>query len=72
MLSEMKRFGISIVIGSERRTDLSREMLQMMETKASVIKENDVALDLPNSKNYRVLIRPSLSRPKEDEEGKKK
>ena len=62
-LAEMKKFGIGFVIGSERRSDLGKEMLVLMETKASVVKENDVAIDLPNSKNYRIVPRPSLSRP---------
>lgn len=62
MLTEMQRFGIGFIIGAERRSDLRKEILQIAETKASVIKENDVAIDLPNSKNYRIFLRPSLSR----------
>ncbi len=66
MLTEMKRFGISFVIGTDKRSDLSKEILQLCETKTSIIKENDVAIDFPNSKNYRILVRPSLSRGKEE------
>jgi len=67
VLTEMQKFGIGFVIGSERRTDLSKEMLHLVETKAGIIKGNDVALDLPNSKNYRILVRPTLSRSGEDD-----
>jgi len=62
MLKEMKRYGISFVIGAEKITDLSQELLQIAETKAGVIKENDVAIDLPNAKNYRLMVRPTLSK----------
>ena len=61
MLTEMKRFGINFIIGTDRRNDLSKELLQLCETKTSIIKENDAAIDFPNSKNYRILVRPSLS-----------
>ena len=61
MLTEMKRFGIYFIIGTDKRSDLSRDLLQLCETKASIIKENDAAVDFPNSKNYRILVRPSLS-----------
>jgi len=66
MLTEMKRFGINFIIGTDKRSDLSKELLQLCETKASIIKENDAAIDFPNSKNYRILVRPSLSRGKEE------
>ncbi len=66
MLTEMKRFGINFIIGTDRRNDLSKELLQLCETKASIIKENDAAIDFPNSKNYRILVRPSLSRGNEE------
>ena len=66
MLTEMKRFGISFIIGTEKRNDLSKELLQLCETKASIIKENDAAIDFPDSKNYRILVRPTLSRVKEE------
>ena len=61
MLTEMKRFGINFIIGTDKRNDLSKELLQLCETKTSIIKENDAAIDFPNSKNYRILVRPSLS-----------
>ncbi len=64
MLTEMKRFGISFIMGTERRSDLSKELMQICETKTSIIKENDAAIDFPDSKNYRILVRPSLSREK--------
>ena len=66
-LKEMQKYGIGFLIGTERRSDLQKEMVQMSETKAAVIKENDVAIDLPNSKNYRVFTRPTLSRLKEEQ-----
>ncbi len=65
VLKEMKSVGIYFFVGAERRTDLPKELVQLAETKAGVIKGNDVALDLPNSKNYRVLLRPTLSQSKE-------
>jgi hypothetical protein len=61
MLTEMKRFGISFIIGTDKKGDLSKELLQLAETKVSIIKENDAAIDFPNTKSYRVLLRPSLS-----------
>jgi len=66
MLAEMKKFGISFVVGTEKRTDLVEEMKQLMETKIGVIKKDDVAVDLPNSKSYRILVRPTLSITKEE------
>ncbi len=67
MLAEMQKFGIGFIIGGERKTDLNKQVLQMAETKASIIKETDVAIDMPDSKNYRLLMRPTLSRRKEEE-----
>lgn len=61
MLAEMKRFGISFIIGVDKINDLSKEILQIAETKVSIIKENDAAIDFPDAKNYRVLLRPSIS-----------
>ena len=65
-LAEMKGHGIGFVAGSERRSDLDKELLQIMETKAGIVGENDIALDLPNSKNYRIIPRPSISRSKNE------
>ncbi|MFA4856031.1 MAG: hypothetical protein WC634_05630 [archaeon] len=64
MLTEMKRFGISFIIGADKRNDISKEIIQIAETKVSIIKENDAAIDFPETKNYRVLLRPSLSQGK--------
>jgi len=66
MLTEMQRFGVGFIVGAERRTDLPKELLQISETKAGIIKANDVAIDLPNSKNYRLFIRPTLSTSEKD------
>jgi hypothetical protein len=61
VFKEMSSFGVYFVVGAERRSDLPKELVQIVETKAGVIKGNDFALDLPNSKNYRLLLRPTLS-----------
>jgi len=65
ILSEMQKFGIGFVLGAEIRSDFGKTLLRIAETKAGIIKENDVALDLPDSKNYRILMRPTLSTQKE-------
>jgi len=65
VLTEMKKFGISFVLGSERMTDLPKEVQMIIETKAGIIKEKDIALDMPNAKNYRLFLRPTLSQEKE-------
>ena len=63
-LAEMKRFNVAVTIATEKRNDLSKELMQIGETKISIIRENDVAVDLPNSKNYRLLPRPTISQSK--------
>lgn len=63
-LKEMKRFGAAFVVAAGKRSDLGREILQASETKIAVVKENDTAIDLPNSKNYRLATRPTLSQSK--------
>jgi len=68
-LTEMKRHGVGFVVGAEKRAGLKKPILQIAETKASIIKENDAAIDFPNSKNYRLIVRPTLSQLKEEESG---
>lgn len=65
VLAEMKRFGIGFVLGSEKVADLPKEVKTIIETRFGIIKENDVAIDMPNAKNYRLFLRPTLSQTKE-------
>ena len=67
-VAEMKRFGISFVAGIKKASDLDKQLMQISETKIGIIRHNDIAVNLPNSKNYRLLVRPTLSRTKKEEE----
>jgi hypothetical protein len=66
-VAEMKRFGVSFVAGIGKRNDMNKELLGISETKIGIIRQNDTAVDLPNSKNYRLMIRPTLSMTKEEQ-----
>ena len=60
-LTELPQYGVGVVLGSERETDLDKNIQKKAEAKLAIIHGNDVGVQLKNKKNYRVLIRPGLS-----------
>ena len=60
-LDELGKYGVAYVLGANKNSDLSKKIIGSAEAKLSIIRDNDVGVQLKDRKQYRVLIRPSLS-----------
>ncbi|MFH1239744.1 MAG: hypothetical protein V1672_00845 [Candidatus Diapherotrites archaeon] len=60
-LDELGKYGVAYVLGAHKNSDLTRKIIGSAEAKLSIIRENDVGVELKDRKQYRVLVRPSLS-----------
>ncbi len=63
MIKEFSRYGIGFVIGSEHHIDIEPALREQGEAEINVVSGNDISVQLKNRKAYRVLVRPTLSRP---------
>ncbi len=63
MLKEFPKYGIGIVIAAEHAMDIDPALRDQSEAEISIVGGNDVSVQLKNRKAYRVLVRPTLSRP---------
>ena len=60
-LSELKDFGIGFAISSPKEIDIEDEIAKGIEAKFGIIMQNDIGVRLSNRKQYRVLLRPTIS-----------
>lgn len=64
-LDELGKYGVAYVLSADKKSDFSRKILGSAEAKLSIIRDNDIGVELKDRKQYRVLIRPSLSKSSE-------
>lgn len=60
-LEELSKYGVGYVLGAEKSVDLTKKIVEAVEAKLSIIRENDAGVQLKDRKNYRVLLRPCIS-----------
>ncbi len=60
-LKELSEYGVGFIAEAEHFTDLDENLRKEFESKLTIIKDDDVGIELENKKNYRITIRPSLS-----------
>ncbi len=58
-ISRLESRGIGVIIGSSK--ELPNSISQAMTVKASIISGKDVAISVRGKRNYRVILRPTLS-----------
>jgi hypothetical protein len=61
-LVELQKFGIGFALGVERSIDLPAEIIKTSTTRIGIVKGNDVGIQMKDRKNYRILLRPGLSK----------
>jgi hypothetical protein len=62
LLWKLKDYGVGFVIGTEKATSLNENLRKLPEARLSVISGIDVGVQLKGKRNYRVKIRPTLSK----------
>ncbi len=58
---EGEQYGIGWLLGTENITDLKQEIRQKVAATISIVRENDIGVELADKKPYRATIRCSLS-----------
>lgn len=61
-ISKLREYGVGFILESKDKVNIAREVKDQAECFLSVIKNNDVGVNVKNRKNYRVLVRPGLSK----------
>lgn len=60
-LLQLKEFGVGFVISSPHEIDLDDNLRANMDANLTVVSQKDVGVSLKNKKQYRVILRPTLS-----------
>jgi len=61
-LASMRQFGLGFVVESEEKSNISKTVREKVDAELAIINRNDIGVIVKNRKNYRVLIRPGLSK----------
>jgi hypothetical protein len=61
-ISQMREYGVGYALGLKDKANLSKEVKQKVQATLTIIEKNDVGVIVENRKNYRVLLRPGLSK----------
>ncbi len=62
MLVASQENGVAFLIGADHSIDISQELRSSAKAKIDIVFNNDVGVQLKNSRAYRVLVRPTLSK----------
>ena len=60
-LNELKEYGIGFAVSSPKEIDLEEDIRKGLESEFGIVIQNDVGVKITNRKQYRVLVRPTLS-----------
>ncbi len=61
ILTKFENFELGYVLSSEVELDFPKELVNNYQSEISIVKGNDCAVQVKGRKNYRVLLRPTLS-----------
>ncbi|AJF60249.1 MAG: hypothetical protein QT03_C0001G0754 [archaeon GW2011_AR10] len=62
VISELGKIGVGYALEEENALDIAKEVANSTEAKITIIKENDISVQLKGRQSYRVFVRPTLSR----------
>jgi len=63
IMQSLEGLGIAFAIATEHLIDVDQEIKAIINAQINVVSENDIGVQLSNRKSYRVLLRPTLSKP---------
>ncbi len=61
-LWQLKAYGVGFLIETEHETEVSEETVKITEATISIINGHDAGIQLKGKRNYRVKLRPTLSK----------
>jgi len=61
-LAKAREYGLGFVIETKDKVNIAKEVKDQIQCSLAVIQGNDVGVSVKNRKNYRVLVRPGLSK----------
>ena len=62
LLLKLPDYGVGVAVSADKEMDLKPGYAQYVEARAEIVAGDDCGLNLRGRKNYRVLLRPGLSR----------
>jgi len=70
-LIQFREYGLGFILDSQNTADVARAIKGNAQASLAIINDNDVGVIVRNRKNYRVLVRPGLSKCTEKRTGAK-
>ncbi|MEM4261560.1 MAG: hypothetical protein QXI10_01220 [Candidatus Diapherotrites archaeon] len=62
LLIDAQENGVAYIVGAQHSIDINQEIRSDAKAKIDIVLGNDVGVQLKNSRSYRVLVRPTLSK----------